>query len=345
MFARDPDVAGPVFAPHQKEAIMATVVHVLSTRRSSKRLARIVVPALAGALVLAASGCAATGSDDSQMQIGVTVSNSTNPFYVAETNAAIAAGQALGAKVISQVAGEDVTTQSNQIDQFITAGVAFIVIDPVDSDAIGPAVQRAITAGIPVVGIDSVTKNASASVTTDNTQAGNISCTSLATQLNGTGDIAILDGTPISAVSDRVTGCMTALQAFPGIKVVAQQRGDNSRDKALPIATDILTANPGIAGVFAINDPTAAGVELAANQKGTKIIITSVDGAKAAVDSITSGGMITATSAQDPVALAKQGVAIGAQLAGKTTPLAETLVQLPTLLVDASTAPTYTPWG
>jgi ribose transport system substrate-binding protein len=278
------------------------------------------------------------------VKIGVTVSNSTNPFFVAESDTVKSVGEEMGATVLSQEAKEDVQEQSNQIDQFITSGVSFIVIDPVDSDAVGPAVQRAIDAGIPVIGIDSVTKNASVSVTTNNTQAGEVSCKSLAEQLGGKGKIAILDGTPISAVADRVVGCKKTLEEYPDIEVVAEQRGDNSRDKALPVATDILTANPDIVGIFAINDPTAAGVELAAKQKGMDIIITSVDGAKAAVDTITSGGMITATAAQDPAALAKQGVELGFKLIDGEEP-ESTLIELPTELIDASTAADYTPWG
>ncbi|WP_111768283.1 substrate-binding domain-containing protein [Nakamurella deserti] len=325
---------------------MATAVRPVRTR--------LLFPTVALGLLLTATACgsgdapAASGSSGGGggegLKIGVTVSNSTNPFFVLESNTVIAAGKALGAEVLSQEAQEDVTVQSNQIDQFITSGVDFIVIDPVDSDAVGPAVKRAIDAGIPVVGIDSVTKNASASVTTNNVQAGEVSCESLAKQINGKGDIAILDGTPISAVSDRVTGCKKTLENYPDITIVAEQRGDNSRDKALPVATDILTANPNIVAMFAINDPTAAGVELAAKQKNMQIIITSVDGAKAAVDTITSGGMITATAAQDPVALANKGVEIGNALHKGEKP-AETLIELPTTLVDKATAADYTPWG
>lgn len=322
---------------------MARVVHHLPRA--------LTFAALTAALALGATGCAGSGSGSGSdsggggdMKMGVTVSNSTNPFFVMESRTAEEAGKEAGFEVLSQEAGEDVQTQSDQIDQFITSQVSFIVIDPVDSDGVGPAVKRAVQAGIPVVGIDSVTKNANVSVTTNNVQAGEISCTSLAEQLGGKGKVAILDGTPISAVSDRVVGCKKVLEGYPDIEIVAEQRGDNSRDKALPVATDILTANPDIDAIFAINDPTAAGVELAAKQKGMTIIITSVDGAQSAVDSILGGGMITATAAQDPAALARKGVELGAQLA-KGEKVKEELIELPTELVDAETAKSYKPWG
>jgi ribose transport system substrate-binding protein len=306
---------------------------------------RVAASGIAVAALLSASACASTGGgSDDQMKIGVTVSNSTNPFFVKESQSAEAEGKKLGAEVLSSVADEDVQTQSNQIDQFITSQVDFIVIDPVDSDGVGPAVKRAVDAGIPVIGIDSVTKNATTSITTDNVQAGKVSCESLAKQLDGEGQIAILDGTPISAVSDRVDGCKETLKSYPDIEIVAEQRGDNSRDKALPVATDILTANPDIDGIFAINDPTAAGVELAAKQKGMDIIITSVDGAKAAVDTILADGMITATAAQDPKALAEQGVQVGAAILDGKDPESD-VIELPTELIDASNAADYTPWG
>lgn len=319
---------------------MANAVHF---RKSS------IAAAIGAATLLAVSGCATGGGtapseSSSTSKVGITVSNSTNPFYVAESKTAEQAAKDAGAEVISQEAGEDVQTQSNQIDQFITSKVDFIVIDPADSDGVGPAVKRAIDANIPVIGIDSVTKNATVSVTTNNVQAGEISCKSLAEQLGGKGNIAIVDGTPITAVSDRVVGCKKVLEGYPDIKIVAEQRGDNSRDKALPVATDILTANPDIQGIFAINDPTAVGVELAAKQKGQDIIITSVDGAQAAVDSIKKGGMITATAAQDPAALAKKGVELGFEIVKGNKP-SEEVIELPTELVDKNTVSDYTPWG
>jgi ribose transport system substrate-binding protein len=304
------------------------------------------IAALAAFGSLGLTGCSASAgtAGNGTLKIGVTVANSTNPFFQQETKTAESYGKEVGAEVLSQVANEDVQTQSNQIDQFITAGVSFIVIDAADTDGVGPAVKRAITAGIPVIGVDNKSKNATVNITTDNTQAGEISCQSLADQLGGKGKVAILNGTPVSAVDDRVAGCKKALEKYPDIKIVADQRGENSRDSALPIATDILTANPDIDGFFAINDPSAVGVQLAAKQKGLSIIITSVDGASSATDVIAAKGLITATAAQDPAALVRQAIDLGISIADGKEP-AETLILVPTELVDASNVAKYKPWG
>jgi len=297
-----------------------------------------------GSIGLTGCATASGASGDGPLKIGVTVANSTNPFFQQESKTAESYGKEVGAEVLSQVANEDVQTQSNQIDQFITAGVSFIVIDAADTDGVGPAVKRAISAGIPVIGVDNQSKNATVNITTDNTQAGEISCRSLAEQLGGKGKVAILNGTPVSAVDDRVAGCKSVLGQYPDIKIVADQRGENSRDSALPIATDILTANPDLDGFFAINDPSAVGVQLAAEQKGASVVITSVDGASSATDAIAAGGLITATAAQDPAALVRQAIDLGISIVDGKEP-DQKVILVPTELVDASNVAKYKPWG
>jgi len=310
----------------------------------------------AGALALGIAACGSSsdsgsgsagttgGGDGGSGSVGVTVMNATNPFFKAEEQGAEAAGKALGIDVKLQNGNQDVAEQSDVIDSFIQQKVAGIVIDPVDTDAVGPAVKRATDAGIPVVAIDNDAKGADATLTTDNVQAGRISCRYLGEQLRGEGAIALLNGTPISAVADRIRGCREALADFPGIEIVADQRGDNGRDKGLAVATDILTAHPEVRGFFAINDPTAAGIELAAKQKGRDdIVITSVDGAGDAIDSIRDGGLIRATAAQDPIGMGRRGVELARELAAGRAP-ARRVQLMPTTLVTADNADTYRGW-
>lgn len=309
--------------------------------------ALVAVVFMVGAVMLA--GCAASGNAGSEGElnsIGMTIQNTTNPFFVAEGEGAKAAAKEMGASITVQNGDQDVATQSNQIDTFAQQQDDLIVIDAVDTKAVGPAVERAKEAGIPVVAIDVGAKGADATITTDNVQAGEIACEYMAEQLDGKGKVGILNGTPITAVNERVDGCKKALDKSQGIEIVADQRGNNSRDGGLSVATDMLTANPDIDAFFAINDPTAVGVELAAKQRGRDdLMITSVDGAKVAVDSIRSDdGLIIATAAQNPQELGRKGVEVGRKLvAGEE--LEEKTQLIPADLITPDTVGSYEPWG
>jgi ribose transport system substrate-binding protein len=316
-----------------------------TTRRTTRAVAAC---STAAALMVTACGGTDSGSSASTAgftTVGVSVQNATNPFFGAENTGAKHAAGALGVTAKIQDGGQDVAKQASVIDTFVQQGVHGIVIDAVDTAAIGPAIKRAQAKKIPVVAIDVAAAGADATLTTDNVQAGKVSCEHLGKALAGKGAVAILDGTAISAVAERVQGCKDALKAYPGIKVVAQQRGDNGRDKGLAVATDVLTANPEVKGFFAINDPTAAGVELAAKQKGRNdIVITSVDGAPDAIQTIKNGGLIKATAAQDPIGMGKRGVEIARDIAhGK--PPAQKVQLMPTTLVTSENADTYKGWG
>ncbi len=301
-----------------------------SSRRRSRGLRAAATAAMGlGAFALAACGSSSGGGAGTSTggsagggggggKIGVTLETATNPFFLAEAKGIQAAATQAGLQALIQYANQDVPTQSNQIDTFIHQKVKFIVIDAVDSQGIGPAVLRAKQAHIPVIAIDVAAAEADATITSDNVLAGRQACQQLVQQLGGKGRIAIVDGQPVSAISDRMHGCQAVLAANPGIKVVANQRGDDTRDKGLTVATDILTAHPDVQGFFGVNDPTAAGIELAAKQKGVKVAITGVDGAKQATDSIGGGGMIVGTAAQDPAGLGGAGVSLGRKIvAGK----------------------------
>jgi ribose transport system substrate-binding protein len=325
-------------------------------RKAARRVGQTGVASLlvAGALVVGACGSSSSdgkSSDSAQgagggkgLKVGLSVNTAANPFYIAETKAAIADARAHGDSMLSQYADASVENQSNQFDSFIRAKVDFIVVDPVDTQGIGPAVLRAKQAGIPVVAIDTQAAGADATVVSDNTLAGKQACEGLAQALKGQGEIAMLDGNPVTALAERMKGCRDALASQKNIKVVATQRTDNSQDGGLRVAGDVLTAHPALKGMFVINDPVAVGAQLAAKQKGKKIMIVGVDGAKQAADEIAAGNAIIGTAAQDPGGMARKGLEFGRLLAaGKKVPTEPVLI--PTTLVTKSNVASYKPWG
>ncbi|GAA0899832.1 ABC transporter substrate-binding protein [Pseudonocardia zijingensis] len=277
--------------------------------------------------------------------IGLMVQDLSNPFFQSMANGVQAAAEKIGATVNVQDGRQDLGAQNEQIDAFIQQQIDVLLINAVDSDGIGPAVDRAKEAGIRVVAVDVAARGAEAQVTLDNTAAGNLACTYLADQIGGAGDILLINGTPISSVQDRVTGCKQALQNYPQISIVAEQNGDNGRAEALTIATDMLTAHPDVKGIFGINDPTALGATLAAQQAGIGgLVIVGVDASPEAVAELQKpDSMFEATAAQDPNT---QG-AIALEMAQKLfagEQLEEQSVLVPTEMITRENLAQYKGW-
>lgn len=277
--------------------------------------------------------------------VGLMVQDLGNPFFNSMKNGVEAAAKEMGATFSAQDGRQDLAAQNDQVDAFIQQGIDVLLINAVDSEGVGPAVQRARDAGITVVAVDVGAKNAEATVTTDNVQAGRLACESLIEQIGGKGEILIVDGTPTTSIQDRVAGCEEALAAAPDVKVVGQQNGDNGREKALTLTTDMLTASPNVAGIFGVNDPTALGANLAAQQAGkNNLIITGVDGSPEAVAEMGKGSsMFKGTAAQDPNLLGSTALEMAVKIRSGET-LENDTVLVPSSLVDAATLASYKGW-
>jgi ribose transport system substrate-binding protein len=256
---------------------------------------------------------------DAKLQsVGVTVGDLSNPFFVvmaegAEQEAKKIGGDDVRVTVVSS--GYDLNQQFNQIENFIAADTNLIVLNAADSKAIRPAVDKARAAGSVVVAVDTgVDADVDATVTTNNLQAGEVSCQYIADRLNGKGNVVIVNGPPVTSVIERVDGCLDVLSKYPQIKILSKnQNAEGSRDGGLRVMTDLLTTFPNIDAAFAINDPSGVGADLAANQAKRKdFFIVGVDGAPEAIEAIASEDSIyAATATQDPRGMAETAVEVG----------------------------------
>ncbi len=306
-----------------------------------------IVATLSGLFLSACGGASApTSSGPKQIKtIGLTVQAISNPFFVAIQHGAEAEAKKIGATVLLEDANHDVGKQSDEIDDFIQKQVDLILLNAVDSAGIAPAVKRAVSAGIPVIAVDvGADGGVAATVASDNVAAGHLACQYMSDRLKGQGSIAIIDGPPVSAVIDRVKGCKEVLAQHPGLKVVATQVGNGDRDKGLELGSSILTANPRLDAVFAINDPTALGMSLAAQQaKRSNFFIVAVDGSPDAVTALKQKGLFAATSAQSPYNIARTGVQIGEKVVAGQKP-SVTNVKVPVSLVTQDNVGSYQGW-
>jgi ribose transport system substrate-binding protein len=252
--------------------------------------------------------------------VGVTVGDLGNPFFVQVAHGAEEKAKEInsGVKFAAVSSDYDVKKQSDQIDNFISSKVDLILLGAADSKEIAPAVQRARQAGITVVAVDvGAEGGVDATVTSNNKQAGTKAAKYLAERLKGKGQIVIVNGEPVTAVTDRVTGFLEEIKKYPDIKILSQdQNAGGSREGGLRVMSKLLTDFPKIDAVFAINDPTAIGCDLAAKQAQRKeFFIVGVDGSPDIVHSLNDpNSLIVATAAQDPYLMAQEAVQIGYKL-------------------------------
>ncbi|MFJ7945180.1 substrate-binding domain-containing protein [Streptomyces sp. NPDC096354] len=276
-----------------------------------KGAAKIAIAAVCVAAVVAAVSFFNSGNSGTTTKVGMSLSTLNNPFFVQMKAGAQAEAKHAGIDLTVTDAQNDASQQANQLQNFTGAGMQSIIVNPVDSDAVGPAVRAANKADIPVVAADrGVNKAETATlVASDNVAGGRLAAKALADKLGGKGDIVVLQGTAgTSASRERGKGFTEGLKAYPGIKVVASQPADFDRTKGLDVMTNLLQSHPRITGVFAENDEMALGAVKALGSKaGKSVDVVGFDGTPDGLKAV-AAGTLYASVAQQPKELGKIAV-------------------------------------
>ncbi|MCG8481208.1 MAG: ABC transporter substrate-binding protein [Spirochaetales bacterium] len=312
-----------------------------------KRCISLFVSLLLFGAVLFAGG---QGEDDDVLQVAATFGDLGNPFFFTMGQGVEDAARAIDpdARVTVVSSGYDLNTQTGQMDTFISAGVDIIVLNAADTAGIAPAVRRAKEAGIIVVAADvNADGGVDATVTSNNYQAGTQAGEYIVERLGGQGNVVIINGPPVSAVIDRVAGAQDVFAQHPGITVLSDnQNAGGNREGGLRVMTDLLTAFDRIDAVFAINDPTGIGADLAIQQaqRAGEMFIVGVDGAPDAVVALNQPGSdFVATPSQDPYEMARRAVEIGHEIMQGQEP-ADELILIPTALITRDNVDEYDGW-
>lgn len=297
---------------------------------------------------LLATGAHAQDGEKQLESIGISVGLLGNPFFVATIKGIEDRAKEINpdVEVTSVSADYDLNKQASQIDNFIASGVDIIMLNAVDASAIAPAVKRAQGAGIVVAAFDVSAPGADVTVMTDNVTAGRKACQYIVDQLEGEGDVIIINGPQSSSIIDRHKGCKEVFDANEGINILSDdQNGQASRDGGLDVMQGLLTRYDHIDAVFGINDPTAMGAALAAKQLGRdEFIITGVDGAPAIEEELVKEGtLIKASASQDPYVMAGEALEMGYEVFMGNTPEEDTVLLEPEL-ITAENVSEYQGW-
>jgi D-xylose transport system substrate-binding protein len=182
--------------------------------------------------------------------------------------------EAAGAKYISTDAQSSASKQLADVENLISQGADAIIILAQDTDAIGPAVQKAVDEGIPVVGYDRLIENPDAFyITFDNKEVGRMQARAVYA-VQPTGNYVFIKGNAADPNADFLfSGQIEVLQDAldsGAIKNVGEAYTDNW-DPAVAqrnMEQFLTVLNNDVQAVVASNDGTAGGVIAALTAQG-----------------------------------------------------------------------------
>lgn len=254
--------------------------------------------------------------------IGVSWSNFQEERWKTDEAAMKAAIEAAGDKYISADAQSSPAKQLTDVESLISQGANALIILAQDASAIGPAVDKAVAEGIPVVGYDRLIENKDAFyLTFDNKEVGRMQAKGVLAA-KPEGNYVFIKGSGADPNADFLfAGQMEVLkEAVDAGKI--KNVGEAYTDGWLPANAQknmeqFLTANDNkIDAVVASNDGAAGGAIAALQAQGLagSVPVSGQDGDHAALNRIALGTQ-TVSVWKDARELGKNAAEIASQLA------------------------------
>ena len=252
----------------------------------------------------------AAGGQESEEEggytLGIAMSTLANPYFLLQAETGEKKALELGIDKESLFvldAQDDVTKQVHQVEDLINRGVDAIILNPVDSDAVGSVVMDANRAKIPVVTLTRPSHGGDVlqHVDTDNMSGARMAGEMVAKAMNYKGQVIELTGIPgAPSTRDRAGGFEEIIANYPDIKIVAKQTANYNRQQGLEVTENLLEGYPDVDAIFAHNDEMALGVLAALKAANrTDIMIFGFDGASEVIEAI-DRGEIDGTIVQQP---------------------------------------------
>lgn len=250
----------------------------------------------------------------------------------------------LGVEIIAVTdAGYRAEQQVSDIESVMALNPDVIISVPAEQTATAAAYKRAAEAGIKIVFFDQAGAGMTAGedyvslVSSDNRGMGKASALLMAQELGGAGTIGMIPhASDIFATQERAIGFKEAIAAFPDIEIVAETGvgGPDFSGESERVASAMLTANPTLAGIWAVWDVPMEGVLSAARVSGRTpddLTLTTCDlGLNISIDMARSG-FVKGTGSQRPYGAGyAEGILAGYAILGKEAP---PYVVLPALAV------------
>ena len=244
-------------------------------------------------------------------------------------------------------AKNDSGKQLSQVETFITQGVDAIIINPVDTSAVGPMLDEAKDANIPVVIVNRMPsakdmKKIYAFVGSESIQSGTMQMEKVAEMLGGKGNVAIMTGELGSeAQIKRTEGNKNIVKKNPDMKIIREATGNFQRSEGMKLMENWIQSGDKINALVANNDEMAIGAIMALEAAGklNDVIVSGIDGTPDALEYVKSG-KLKVSAFQDPMGQGSKAVETAIQ-AAKGEKLADKNVWVPFELITQENVDTF----
>jgi ribose transport system substrate-binding protein len=285
-------------------------LRTLLTRTRNKTMERIISIVLAIALIVVllvkvgphgtnSAGPAGPGPADQHYVMITAVTG--GPYWIDSKLGLYDKAKELGVSaVFTGPPTVDANAQIDSVNRAVAQKVDGIIMCAV-ADAVTPAIDKAIEAGIPVVCADADAPSSKrlSFIGTGNYNAGYRGGEQLAKLLGGRGDVALMYIPGWDNLIQRIRGYEDALAKYPGIKVVKIGNDKGSQTEAEKECRAILQAYPYLAGFGCVAAIGGQGAAVAVKQAGKtgRVKIVAMDRDEATLQFIQEG-VIDASIAQ-----------------------------------------------
>ncbi len=254
----------------------------------------------------------ATSSSSSGITIAFNMGAEADPFFISMNIGAEAEAKKLGVKLIWQ--GDpslySPATQIPIVDQLLALHPSALIIAPTDPNALQPAVNQAVSEGIPVFNVDTHVANMAkvvSFITGDNTQGGQAAADAMAKAMHYTAGktyqvVVGLSSPTATTNTARLAGFKAEIAAkYPGIQIVSTAYSESVAATANTNVNNWLTQYPHLAGIFAIDGTNATGASSALQAHGLvgKVALVGYDAYSNNV-ALLQTGVFSALIAQNP---------------------------------------------
>lgn len=271
--------------------------------------------------------------DEHRRKFGAVYMTLNNPFYEIIDEEIRTVVEDHGDVLLSRDPALSVEKQTEEVKDLIADGVSVIFLNPVDFERMGPALESARAAHVPVITIDTNVQDSeyvASTIETDNYAAG-VACAEHLLATAPSAKILLLKHSTAHSAVDRIDGFKETIAGHEGFTILDEEECDGQLELAMPATEKMLQRHPEADTIMALNDPSALGAMAALESLGRLqgFRVYGVDGVPETKELILAGRM-TATAGQSPRRIghiaAEQAYEL---LQGKSI---DQLIQLPTHL-------------